>query len=279
MYICKCTKKAMKSKRMCSEKKFIAVFFLVVVLMLPSFVLAQDKNGENEKTVKYKSETSLSLVLTRGNNKAFSFSFDTDQNLEFNKNRINLKGRFIDSSSNGEKTAEIYSSQLKYDRKISSRVYLLGFVRYERNKLSGYLSRIGLSAGGGISWIKNTKHQVTSELAFGWNNERENQLNFSVIAPSQVWAQTLSSSFISSVMTHKWTGRISESAQIMVQETLFLNLEEPKDFRLNSHYEISSSINRNLALKTSVEIIYEHHPVEGYKNTDTFILSSVVLKF
>ncbi len=269
----------MRRKRTCFEKYLFPVFFLTIGLMLPTLAFARDENREIEKAVKYESKTSLSLVMTKGNNKAFSFSLDTDQNLEFRKNRFNLKGRFIDSSSNGEKTAEIYSSQLKYDRKISPRAYLLGFVRYERNKLSGYLFRIALSAGGGISWVKSPKHQITSELAFGWNNERENQLSFSVTAPSQVLEQILSSSFLSFVMTHKWTGRISESAQIIVQEILFLNIEEPKDFRLNSFYEISSSINRYLALKTSVEIIYEHQPVEGYKNTDIFILSSVVLSF
>jgi len=262
-------------------RRLLSVLFVVIGMLFPAFGYAQGKKPESEKNVKYASTTSLSLVLARGNNKNFSFSLDTDQNLEFHKNRINFKGRFIDSSSNGEKTAEIYYSQLKIDRKIKSRAYLLGFVRYERNKLSGYLFRIALSAGAGISWAKGPKHQLTSELSLGWNNERENQRNAvnGLSSPSQVWEKTLSNSFLASIMTHKWVGQISESAQIVLQETLFWNLEELKDFRLNSYLEISSSINRHLALKTSLQVIYERQPVASYKNADIFLLSSLALKF
>ena len=264
-----------------SARRLLPVFFMVIGMLFPAIGNAQEKNTEPKKNLKYASTTSLSLVLTHGNKEDFSFSLDTDQNLEFHKNRINFKGRFIVSSSNGEKTAEIYYSQLKFDRKIKSRAYLLGFARYERNKLSGYLFRIALSAGAGISWTKGPKHQLTSELAFGWNNERENQRNAvnGLCPQSQVCEQILSSSFLASIMTHKWVGQISESAKIVLQETLFWNLEELKDIRLNSYFEISSSINRHLGLKTSFQVIYERQPVASYKSTDIFILSSLVLQF
>ena len=42
---------------------------------------AQEESGDKEKEKKYYSSTSFSLVLTRGNNRALSFSFDTEQNL------------------------------------------------------------------------------------------------------------------------------------------------------------------------------------------------------
>lgn len=259
----------------------IPALWIVIGAMLPAVLRAQESDPETEKTVKYTSATSLSLVLTRGNNQDFLFSLDTDQNLEFHKNRINLKGRFIDSRSQGEKTSEIYYSQLKFDRKITSKAYLLGFVRYERNILSGYSFRIALSAGGGISWIQSPKHQLSSELAFGWNNEREHLFTTSATFPELMPTTqlALTSSFLSSVMTHKWVGRISESAQIIMQEILFWNLEETRDIRLDSYIEISSAINRHLALKSSLQIIYAHQPVETYQNTDLFLLSSLVIKF
>lgn len=258
-----------------------SALWVVIAMMLPAVIHAQESVPESDKAFKYTSATGLSLVLTRGNNQDFLFSLDTDQNLEFNKNRVNLKGRFINSSSKGEKTSEIYYSQLKFDRKITPKAYILAFVRYERNILSGYSFRIAFSAGGGITWIQSPKHQISSELAFGWNNERENQLTTSEIFPELMPTakQALSSSFLSSVMTHKWVGHISESVQIILQETLFWNLEETHDIRLDSYAEISSSINRHLALKTSIQIIYERQPVENYDNTDLYLLSSLVIKF
>ncbi len=84
--------------------------------------------------MKYKSETSLSLVLVNGNNHSLSYSLDTEQNLEILKNKISIAGIFIHSRSEGEKTAEGYYGHLKYDRSIGAREHLLGFMSYEQIK-------------------------------------------------------------------------------------------------------------------------------------------------
>ena len=255
-----------------------ALLFALTVFSLSGF--AEENETRNNPDFTYNSSTSLSLVMVRGNNKTLSFSFDTDQNIQIKKNRLNLKGRFIDSSSNGNKKAEIYYSHLKYDREISNCAYLLGFVRYERNKLAGYNSRIALSAGGGCTWIKQKKAEVSSELAVGWNNER-NKGRVSINnahQSSSLWQKTISSSFISSIVDNKIVYRISKNSQLRLQETVFFNLEEMRDFRVNSYSAITVAISPNFALQTSFQLIYEHESVPGYKNTDMYLLSSLVIK-
>jgi len=125
------------------------------------------------------------------------------------KNRISLAGRFIHSRSDGVKTAEIYYAHVKFNRRIGTRAYLLGYTSYDQNKLAGYNFRVALSFGGGLTWIKRERTTFLTELAFGLNNEENT---------------------------------------------------------------------KQVALKTSLELIYDNDPVPGFKHTDTYLLSSLVIK-
>jgi len=260
--------------------KIVIMFVAAIFLLKPVIGAEEEKKEEEEKPFQYNSETSLSLVLVRGNNQNFSFSFDTHQEFKIKKyNKFEYKGRFINANSNGEKKTEIYYSHLKYDRKILPRSYVLGFIRYERNKLAGYNYRLALSFGGGGTWIQNDKMDLSTELAFGWNNENNTKrVQVNLNNSSSIWKETIRASFISSLFTGKFSHKISESSKIVHEDVVFLNTEELKDFRVNSISSIYASINSRFALKTSIQIIYQNLPVEGYKNTDMYFLSSLVIK-
>ena len=192
----------MKGKLFPGILKFIPMIILIFVTS--GLVSAEDaEENSEEKNLKYSSNNSLSLVLTRGNNESFSFCFDSDQYLDFKNNRINLNARFINATSNGSKKSDYYYSHLKYDRKIKSVAYLLGFIRYERNKLAGYNFRWAFSVGGGASWISRENLALSSELAFGWNNENNTQriADQSITNSPQSWEKTISTSFLSSIFS------------------------------------------------------------------------------
>jgi putative salt-induced outer membrane protein YdiY len=260
--------------------KIFIVFVAGLFLLKPVIGAEEEKKEEEEKPFQYNSETSLSLVLVRGNNRNFSFSFDTEQEFKIKKyNKFEYQGKFIKANSNGEKKTEIYYSHIKYDRKIQPRSYILGFVRYERNKLAGYNYRLALSFGGGGTWIETDNIDLSTELAFGWNNENNTKrVDVNLNNSSSIWKETINASFISSLFTGKFSYKISKTSKIVHEDVIFLNTEELEDFRLNSVSSVYASINSRLALKTSVQIIYQNLPVEGYKNTDMYFLSSLVIK-
>lgn len=268
----------MKGKFSLGIQKFIPMMILIFVA---SGIITAEEVEEKpaEKGLKYNSNNSLSLVLTRGNNESFSFSFNSDQYLDFKNNRINLNARFINATSNGTKKSDYYYSHLKYDRKIKSVAYLLGFIRYERNKLAGYNFRWAFSAGGGATWISRENITISSELAFGWNNENNARriADQSIADSPQSWEKTISTSFLSSILTNKADFKVSKSAQLKIQETLFFNLEDLNDYRSNSFVSLSVAINEHFALSTSIQIIYQGLPVEGFDSTDLYLLSSIVI--
>lgn len=71
---------------------------------------------------------------------------------------------------------------------------------------------------------------------------------------------------------------ISSSTEFILQEAVFLDLRDFDGYRLYSFASISAAINQNFALKTSIQGNYENKPVSGFKNTDIYLLSSIVFK-
>jgi len=223
----------------------------------------------------YYSSTSFSLLLTRGNNQNLSYSVDTDHNLTLSKNVLNMKGSVIYTRSNGQPRSGIYYTHLKYDRQLSARAYLLGLTRFERNKSAGYLSRVSVTTGGGFTWIKKDNAlDVSSEISLGWSGENN------LVAPAVIGGEptTRVANFVSSIMTHKLICNLTKTAQLSFQGVVFNNLKDLEAFRVNSYTALSASISASLALKTSFQVVYENQPVAGYKPTDIYFLSSLVVK-
>lgn len=239
---------------------------------------ADDGASQKTRNLVYSSETSLSLVQVKGNNNSLSYSVDTTHELQIYKNLIEWRGRMIHSRSDGEKTAEVYHTHLKYDRRIG-RAHLLGFTRYERNVLAGYDYRVAMSLGGGVTWMQRERTVLLSELAFGWNNEKSKRLpNLSQVTPGNLWKNTISTSFPSSILINRLSFRFSKSSEVILRSTVFANLDSWDAFRLNNYASVSAAISPKLALKTSIELIYENVPVPGFKHTDTYLLSSLVIR-
>jgi len=225
----------------------------------------------------YHSSTSFSFLLASGNNSALSFGFDTDQNFLMKGDSLNLKGSLIYAQANGFKQNEIYYTHLKYNHRLSQGAYLLGLARFERDVRAGYPSRYSFSAGGGWTWVKTGRLNVFSDLAVGWSSENSSaKVNLGDGSGSAL-EKTLTSSFVSTIMTGRLTFNLSSNSQVVHQDVLYVNMRDFGGYRLNSLSSLSASISRYFGLKMSVQVNYENKPVPGYKNTDIFLLSSLVI--
>lgn len=250
---------------------FLKKRILIIIPILFSVVLciqAEEESKDEKKS--YSSSTSFSLLMTSGNSQDFSLGLDTEQNLELNKNHIQFKGSIIYSESDGSKDSEVYYSHLQYRRVLSSKAYTVGSGRFERNVLSGYNYRFALSVGAGYLWKKSEKIELSSEAGFGWSQENNIKKN---------GGNNISLTFASCLISTKLKISISKTSELSFDELFFLNLDDTKDYRISSLASISVNISRYLALKISYQIKYNHSPVPGFKSTDHYILSSLVLNF
>jgi len=116
-------------------------------------------------------------------------------------------------------------------------------------------------------------------LAFGWNNEENTKsVNLDNVSDRNLLQKTMTSSFPTSILNNRLTCRVSKTAEVVLRITTFLNLEDARSYRMNNYASLSAAISPQLALKTSVEIIYDDDPVPGFKHTDAYLLSSLVIK-
>lgn len=256
---------------------------LVIVLILSYSLLFSPLRIQAEEQKKQKiyfSSTSLSALLTSGNTRDFSFSMDTDQNLALDKHKFRFKGQIIHIQSNGEKKAEIYAASTRYNFQLNPRAYFLANGTFDRNVPSGYNFRLSFTSGAGYTWLDNKKVQISTEAAFGWSTENNAEKLAQKIIPDQIPSirPNTSFSFVSSILTTKLQYAISSSTEFILQEAVFLDLRDFEGYRLYSYASISAAINQNFALKTSIQGNYENKPVPGFKNTDIYLLSSIVFK-
>lgn len=261
------------------DKNICWVIALLLILCSFSFPL-NTQAQEQKKQNGYFSSTSFSALLTGGNTKDFSFSMDTVQNLVWDKHKFKLTGQIIYTRSNGEKKSEIYNASLHYNLQLKPRTYFLVLSRFSRNVPSGYNFRFAFLSGAGYTWLAHKKINISTELAFGWSLENNaEKLAQQFIGNKMTSIQSnISYSFISSIVTTKLAYVLSPSTEFILKETLFLDLREFQRYRIYSYVAISAAINKHFALKTSVQVNYENKPVLGFKNTDFYLLSSIVFR-
>lgn len=253
---------------------------LTITLILGLCALSSSLWAQKTEQKTYFSSTSLSALLTSGNTRDFSFSMDTDQNLILGKHKIKVKGQIISTQSNGEKKSEIFASSIRYNFQLNPRAYFLANGTFDRNVPSGYNFRFSFSSGAGYTWLEKEKVQISTEAAFGWSTENNAEKLAQKIIPDKIQAirPNVSFSFISSILTTKLHCTLSSSTEFVLQEAIFLDLRDFEGYRLFSYASISAAINQHFALKTSIQGNYENKPVPGFKNTDIYLLSSIVFK-
>ncbi|UCC40548.1 MAG: DUF481 domain-containing protein [Candidatus Aminicenantes bacterium] len=248
-----------------------AVIISLFLLLIVQNIHAKEEKEENDKKQKsYSSSTSFSFLMTSGNTQELTLGFDTEQNLKFKKDQIQFKGSVIYSESEGSKDTEVYYSHIEYKRTFSSKAYLLGTGRFERNVQSGYNYRFALSIGAGYAWTKSKKIEFSSEAAFGWS--KENNIK-------KTRDETVLLSFASCSVSSQLKIGLSDTSEFIFQEIFFLNLENTNDYRLSSLASLAANISSYLALKISYQLKYNHRSVPGFKNTDQYFISSLVFNY
>ena len=247
----------MKKKFCCFYLCILMVFFVV------SGLKAEEPEKKTEKS--YTSSTSFSLLFTSGNTQELTLGFDAEQSLVATKNQFQLKGSVIYGRSDGIKNAEFYYGHLQYKRELTSKVFLLGLGRFEKNVLAGYNHRFSLSAGAGYNWIKKTNVTATSEASLGWSHESHLGQDSEIL------------SFMALLVASSVKVAITPKSHISCQELFSFNLKDSKDFRVSSLMSVTADINKSLALKFSYQLFYNHKTIPGFKNIDHYFLSSLVL--
>jgi putative salt-induced outer membrane protein YdiY len=148
-----------------------------------------------------------------------------------------------------EKTAEAYYLRGRYDRDVTSSMFIFGGADWLRNTFAGIDSRTLFAAGAGNTWIETETTRFKTDVGVTYTFQDDvfdnplNKMNFPGVR-----------------LGYDLRATLSESADFESSLVGDWNLDNTDDVRMNIVNALSVSINSMLALKPSLKLLWQNDP-------------------
>jgi putative salt-induced outer membrane protein len=154
-------------------------------------------------------------------------------------------------------TAENYYLNGRYDHKITDRFFWFAGAGWDRNRFAGIDSRTTGFGGVGNIWIDAENRKWKTDYAVSGTKERD------VVEPDN-----FDGSFIGARLSSTFLDKFSETGSYGNDTTVDENLNDTSDLRVNMTNWVSLNMSTHLALKVSLQWLYDHQP--ALKEVDLF---------
>lgn len=241
---------------------------LVAVLVSPASALRAQESREDEKELGWSLSAELSLVMAAGNAETTTLGAGTSlrrvwedarwrlesgglrtKSADITRRAIGTAEDFVvEEESESELTAENYYVRTRFDRSLSERSFLYGGVSWIRNTFTGIDARWTLVGGGGFTV---------------WETERSHfhvDLGGTYTVENPTVGGTPSQDFAGIRFSWDYGRRLAESAEFTSVLVVDENLDDSEDVRGDFTNAISVSISKTLALRTSLQLLYDAQP-------------------
>jgi len=226
--------------------------------------------AQEERELGWFNTTELSFVLTAGNAETSTFGLNNTLERRWERSTLKLAVGAIRTEStiitrsavgdtpddfrvveeeSSETTAESYFARGRYDHELSSRVFVYGGAGWERNEFAGVKNRYSVVAGLGNTWFETDVSSLSTDYGITYT-----------IQDDLVEVPGADDSFVGARLSYEYkralTGTTDYGSELVLDE----NLEETDDFRANFINSLAVSISQQLALKTSLSLLYDNLP-------------------
>lgn len=245
------------------KRKVLTV--IAATALAPAGLLAQDE----EKQLGWMDVAELTFVMTGGN--ASSSTFGLKNTLShvwdnavftvraggirteastFSRTATGTPTSFtITETENSDVTAENYFLRSRYDRNISDAVYLFGGAGWERNTFAGFDNRYSVVAGTGRTWFDSDARRFKTDVGLTYTSQDD-------ITPDP----TIDDAFLGLRGSWEFFRQISSTTAFDSQLVVDENLNQTDDFRADFTNSLSVAMSEGLALKTSLQLLYDNLP-------------------
>ena len=229
---------------------------------------AQDKPSDTAG--RFTDSAEFSYVATAGNSQTATLGFKNTLGRKWGKSAFELKAGGVraqtttrtrtavgpDStnftvfeSEDTALSAESYFLGGRYDRKLSLRVFWFGGGGWSRNRFSGIQNRYEAAGGVGNIWADSDRVKFRTDYALSYTREDD------VVASPGV-----KDSFAGFRFSWKLERKIGDTTTYGNELILDENLDDTSDLRGNMVNSLAVSMTRRLALKISLQSLYDHQP-------------------
>ena len=246
-------------------RKHCASLAMVAALLAPSTVQAQD----DERELGWMDVAEFTFVLTGGNSSSSTFGLKNTLQHNWQNATFKLVGGgirteattvtrtatgtpgnpTINEDETSDVTAENYFLRSRYDRDISASTYLFGGAGWERNTFAGFDNRYSVVAGTGRTWFDSDARRFKTDIGLTYTSQDD------IVANPDV-----DDAFIG--LRGSWDFFRQLSATTAFESELIVdeNLNQTDDFRADLTNSLSVAMSEGLALKTSLQLLFDNLP-------------------
>ncbi|HEV8701683.1 MAG TPA: DUF481 domain-containing protein [Candidatus Polarisedimenticolia bacterium] len=224
---------------------------------------------EPAKPDRWTDAAEFSFVATAGNSETSTLGFKNTLARAWEKSSFELKagavrgettkttravqlGPVIEETSTTELTAENYFFNGRCDRKITERFFWYAGGGWERNRFAGVDNRYSGVGGVGNIWKDEDRVKFRTDYALSYTKQ-ENTVDVAGADDSFLGAR------VSSKFLHKLGAVTTYGNDLVIDE----NLDETSDFRADMTNWVTVSMSTRLALKVSLQWLYDNEPSFG----------------
>jgi putative salt-induced outer membrane protein len=205
----------------------------------------------------------LGVVAARGNTQTDTVNGRVE--LEFKRERWTnesiVTGVYSRDADETRASRLVLGNKTDYD--ITERSYLLGALRYDRDRFTDYRYQTTASVGYGHWFLDTERHRLRGEIGPG--------VRYAEFRESE---ETDTDFIVRGFLNYAW--QISETAEL--KNRLLVESSTDNTFTENE-LSISVAINDRLALKAGLAVRHNSEVEPGTKNTDTLTTANLVYNF
>lgn len=253
---------------------------ILIVVVLAAVAPA---SAQEDPNTRWKDTAELGYVLTSGNSDTNTFAFRNKlwrawgiNALEFNMGGLRVKATTrrlavaddpndpdpnnpFDVNEERNLVAEAYYLNGRYDRKLSERFFWYTGAGWDRNRFSGIQNRYIAAGGVGNLWFNSETLKWRTDYSATYTDQ-ENVVDDPAFDGS-FWGVRVTSSFMK---------KMGSTTTYTNDTILDENGEESRDFRGNMINGLSVQMTTHLALKVSLQWLYDNDPAT--RNLDWYQL-------
>jgi putative salt-induced outer membrane protein len=155
----------------------------------------------------------------------------------------------VDETRMTELKAENYYLNGRYNRTYTVRSFWFAGAGWERNRFSGVENRYSTVAGVGTTWVDDDRTTFRTDYAVTYTKEDD------VVENPDV-----EESYLGARLSSKYQRRFATNTTYGNDLVLDANADDTSDFRADMTNWLAASINDHLALKVSLQWLYDHQP-------------------
>jgi putative salt-induced outer membrane protein YdiY len=225
--------------------------------------------AQEERTLGWADVAELTFVLTAGNASSSTFGFKNTAEHLWERASFKLSAGAVRTESGTttrtatgtpenftisettetKLTAENYFISSRFDRTLGESAFLYGGAGWDRNTFAGIQNRYGFVTGAGRSWFDEDSRRFKTDLGLTYTIQKD-----------VVEDPNADDAFFGLRGSYDYFRKLTETAGMASVLIVDQNLNTTEDFRADWTNSISVAMSERLALKTSLQLLYDKSP-------------------